>query len=513
MMRLQQVLATARSLVVEVDDGSAWAGSVARDWSLDGQRVVHSTRNVLTLHGLEPDRDYALRVLAADGEVATLNLRTRTCAGRLDVRECGARGDGDHDDSAALQAAIASCPPGGTVYFPEGDWLSTALFLRSHIHLQFAAGARLLGHPERARWPLLPGRLRDPAADAQRIVGSWEGQPRAMHGGLLTGIGVEDVQIHGAGVLDGNAAAAGWWVRAKAPHRGWRPRLLYLSACQDISVAGLRCLDAGSWQLHALRSERLLFAGLDIHAPVDSPNTDGLNPESCRDVQIAGVRISTGDDCIAVKSGKRVAGLDPRPSQGVVIRQCLLKHGHGAVVIGSETAGGVYDVRATMCRFEDTERGLRIKTRRGRGRMAVVDGVQLTQIQMARVGTPFVVNSFYWCDPDGKAPEVGDRQPRPVDAGTPEVRNLVLQDIDCQDTAHCAIFLLGLPEQPIAGVRVERFRVRYAAHPTPGYPDMAAGIALTARAGVQAWNVRDLTLAELDLDGATMPQLQLENVT
>lgn len=512
MMRLEAVLASARSLVVEVDDGSAWAGDAPRAWWLDGQLVVRSTRNVQILNGLTPSRDYTLRVIAADGEVAELVLRTRPCAGRLDVRECGAHGDGAHDDTAALQSAIASCPPGGTVYFPDGDWLSTALFLRSHVHLQFAAGARLLGHPERARWPLLPGRLRDPLADTQRVLGSWEGQPRATHGGLLTGIGVEDVQIHGAGLLDGNAQAAGWWARSKAPHRGWRPRLLYLSGCRDVSVAGLRCVDAGAWQLHALRSQRLLFAALDIRAPVESPNTDGLNPESCSDVRITGLRISTGDDCIAVKSGKRVPDLEPVPSRGVVIRQCLLQHGHGAVVIGSETAGGVYDVQAEQCRFEDTDRGLRIKTRRGRGRNAIVDGVRLTQIQMVRVGTPFVVNCFYWCDPDGKAPEVGDRQPRPLDDGTPEVRNLLLTDIDCQDTAHCAIYLLGLPEQPIAGVRIERFRVRYATDPTPGYPDMAAGIALTVRAGLLAWNVRDLRLGQLDLDGANEPQQQMENV-
>lgn len=512
-MKLLPVLATARSLVVQVADGSTWEAGQPRHWWLDDRLVVQTARNVQVLQGLAPGRDYRVRVVAAGGAEAGLTLRTRDCSGLLDVRECGARGDGLHDDTAALQAAIASAPAGGTVWFPDGDWLSTPLFLRSHVHLQFAAGARLLAHPDRARWPLLPGRLRDPRADAQRVIGSWEGQPRSMHGGLLTGIDVEDVQIHGAGVLDGNGAAAGWWQRAKAPHRGWRPRLVYLSDCRDIALAGLRGVDAASWMLHALRCQRLEFAALDLHAPVDSPNTDGLNPESCQHVRITGVRIRTGDDCIGIKSGKRVPGLTPVAARDVRITQSLLQHGHGAVVIGSETAGGVYDVVATHCRFADTDRGLRIKTRRGRGRDAVVDGIRLEHVDMQRVGTPFVINCFYWCDPDGKSPEVGDRRPYPVDHSTPSVRNIDLRHVHCVDTRHCGIYLLGLPEQPIDGVRVQDFRVRYAPDPEPGFPDMAAGIVPTARGGLEAWNVRGLVLQNVDLSGARAPALQLENVT
>lgn len=158
-------------------------------------------------------------------------------------------------------------------------------------------------------------------------------------------------------------------------------------------------------------SDNLKFYGLTINNPSDSPNTDGLDPESCKNVDIVGVKFSLGDDCIAVKSGKIYMGKKYRtPSENIHIRQCLMENGHGAVTVGSEMAGGVKNLVVEECRFYDTDRGLRIKTRRGRGKDAVLDQIIFRKIDMDQVMTPFVINCFYFCDPDGKTEFVQSRE-------------------------------------------------------------------------------------------------------
>ena len=108
--------------------------------------------------------------------------------------------------------------------------------------------------------------------------------------------------------------------------------------------------------------------------PKVSPNTDGLNPESCDDVEITGCLFSVGDDCIAVKAGKISVGAKYKvPSSNIRIRQCCMRDGHGSITLGSEMAAGIKNLQARQCVFLNTDRGLRIKTRRGRGKDAVID--------------------------------------------------------------------------------------------------------------------------------------------
>jgi len=139
----------------------------------------------------------------------------------------------------------------------------------------------------------------------------------------------------------------------------------------------------------------------------------------------------------------------------VTIRQCLMEKGHGGVVIGSEMSCGVNDVTVTNCLFRGTDRGLRIKTRRGRGKHAVVDGVTFKNVQMERVRHAFVVNMFYNCDPDGKSDYVKDKDVQEKDEYTPTVKNLSFTHIVTKEMLGCAIFIYGLPENKVSGVRIE----------------------------------------------------------
>ena len=161
------------------------------------------------------------------------------------------------------------------------------------------------------------------------------------------------------------------------------------------------------------RSKHLKFIDVKILNPANSHNTDGLDPESCQDVLVLGTYISVGDDCIAIKSGKiYMAQKEKTPTEDMTVRQCCMRDGHGAVTVGSEIAAGVKDVHIRDCMFMNTDRGLRVKTRRGRGKLSVLDDISFENIDMDNVMTPFVVNSFYFCDPDGKTEYVGSRKDR-----------------------------------------------------------------------------------------------------
>src|SRR5699024_10394172 len=162
----------------------------------------------------------------------------------------------------------------------------------------------------------------------------------------------------------------------KTKKAAWRPRTVFLINCDNVLIQGLSIKNSPSWTVHPYFSKNLKFIDLKIENPKDSPNTDGLNPESCENVEIIGVDFSVGDDCIAIKSGKLYMGRKRKtPSKNIIIRNCYMHDGHGAVVIGSEMSGGVHEVKVEACIFEKTDRGLRIKTRRGRGEQGRIDQI------------------------------------------------------------------------------------------------------------------------------------------
>ncbi|HBY71622.1 MAG TPA: polygalacturonase, partial [Lachnospiraceae bacterium] len=147
------------------------------------------------------------------------------------------------------------------------------------------------------------------------------------------------------------------------------------------------------------------------------------------------------------------------PCEDIIIRQCYMEKGHGAVTIGSEMAAGIYQVLVEDCIFQSTDRGLRIKTRRGRGKDAVIDGIVFDHIRMKEVKTPLVVNCFYFCDPDGKTRYVQSKEAYPVDDRTPSIKKLTFTDIFCENCHVAAAYFYGLPEQKIEEVIMDHVTV------------------------------------------------------
>ncbi len=443
---------------------------VGADWQLDGPdgRPVASGRSQtvpLFLDGLEPATRYRLTT-----SVGSAEFRTTACGGLVDLTQHGA--DPSADATEAFARAIAAVPPGGTLRVPAGRFTTGPVFLRSDMVLHLAHGAEIHARASRDGWPILP-----PRDDQGRVLGTWEGLPDACFASVLTGIGCRNLTITGSGVIDGGGSRGDWWSWPKEARDGARrARTIFLSRCDGVTISGVTVRNSPSWTVHPHQCRDLAVAAVHIESPPDSPNTDGLDPESCRDVRVTGTRISVGDDCIAIKSGKRAPGGASQdhlaPTRDVVIENCLLERGHGAVVIGSEMSGDVTDVTISRCSFIGTDRGLRIKTRRGRG--GKVARIHLRDVEMEGVATPLAINAFYFCDPDGLSDAVQSRDPAPVGAETPTVSDISVGRVTASNASHAGAAILGLPEAPVRGVRLSRFAVSFRADAVAEVPLMAA---------------------------------------
>lgn len=503
MDRLAVAWVTARCAAIVLEDGGLYATIRPYRLTINGADGGQANRVVTLLHGLLPDTAYHIRVETLDGEaVGECAFTTPHEYVTLDVRAFGAKGDGAADDTAAVQAAMLSCPQDGRVLLANGDFRVTHLFVKSGLRLEIARDARLCGIPDRAKIPVLPGMVDSTDELSEYNLGSWEGNPLPMYASLITGVGARHVEIYGEGVLDGMASPDNWWKDPKRLHGAWRPRMAFFNRCEGVVMAGLRVRNSPSWNVHPYFSRDVRMIGLEIISPADSPNTDGINPESCENVEILGVRLSVGDDCVALKAGKRYMGdTYATPCRHVRVAHCEMGDGHGAVTLGSELSGGIQDVLVESCVFHDTDRGLRVKTRRGRGRNAIVDGIAFRNIHMRGVKTPFTVNCFYRCDPDGDAEHVQDRSPAPLREDTPEVRALRFEGIRCEDCEVAAAYFLGLPERPIAKIEMKNVSITFAKKARAGVAVMTRGAEQCRKCGIVAVNVTALQMERVEVSG------------
>ncbi|MBR6027998.1 MAG: glycoside hydrolase family 28 protein [Clostridia bacterium] len=503
-MELAVIFTGNRSAAVELRDGGLYHTLRPYRLTLNGSEWGEADTVSVSLYGLTPATDYTLRVHDGDSLVGEVSFTTAEERVTLDVRAFGAEGDGVHEDTAAIQAAILCCPPGGRVLIPAGTYLVTPLFLKSHIRLEVQKGATLKLRTEREAFPILPGRT-DTSDGGDLLLGTWEGDPQDCFAALLTGVDCEDVLIWGEGVLDGSASRENWWHEPKKMRVAWRGRMLFLCRCKNVTVQGLTVRNSPSWNLHPYFSDDLRFIGMTVEAPADSPNTDGFDPESCRGVLLSGMRFSLGDDCIAIKSGKIWMGEHYHvPCEDLEIRHCLMENGHGGLTVGSEMAGGVKNVRVHDCLMRRTDRGLRVKTRRGRGEWGVVDGILFERVRMERVLVPLVVNAMYFCDPDGHSPWVQSREKQPVDHTTPTLGSVTYRDVEAVGCA-CAGYVLGLPERPMKQLTLERVTIDCAPDAPAIAPAMSEGVPQVSRHGLEAHFVEKLTLREVAITGCETP--------
>lgn len=487
----------SRSFSFELDNKFIYKTPKNYKLYVDGRLYLESDKNINSVFNLIPDKLYEI-TLNYEDESVTKIVKTKKEYVTLNVKKFGAKGDGKTNDTAFIQACINACPINGRVFIPKGDYFCGPLFLKSDITIELDESARIVGDTNRFNYPILPGMtlLTDESDDYN--LGSWEGNPLDCYASLITGINVSNVNIIGKGIIDGNAGNADWWKEVKIKRGSWRPRGVFLNNCSNIIFQGVTVTNTPSWNLHPYFSKDIKFIDLSLVNPKNSPNTDGCDPESCKNVDILGVYFSVGDDCIAIKSGKIYMGKTYKtPSDGINIRNCAMNFGHGSIVLGSEMSGGIKNININQCLFNKTDRGLRIKTRRGRGKDAIIDGITFENIEMDDVLTPIVINSFYYCDPDGMTEYVSSKEPLPVDERTPYLGRFFFKNIICNNVNTAAGTIYGLPEQKIEEISLDNVVFNYSKNPKPSVPAMMEGVGEMCGKGIILMNVKTVKLHDV----------------
>ncbi|MFQ3620823.1 MAG: glycosyl hydrolase family 28 protein [Spirochaetales bacterium] len=260
--------------------------------------------------------------------------------------------------------------------------------------------------------------------------------------------------------------------------------------------------------------EKVKIQGVTIQNPPDSPNTDGINPDSCKAVQISDCFISVGDDCIAIKSGMEEEEKQlVKPCESITISNCQLERGHGGIVLGSETTGGIRNVVVSNCLFKGTDRGIRIKTRRGRG--GGVEHIRVSNCIMEEVLSPFTINMFYGCGAWGNA-TVSSKDMLPVTSGTPKIRSIFISHVWAYQVKLAAAFLYGLPESPIKDLHLSEWAVEldsdYRKNGKGEAIEMAEGLPECVRSGFYAKNVEGIYLSGVQVRNALGNPFYLENI-
>ncbi len=507
-MKFHNLFVSSVSACFELENTAPYYAETEYDVTVNGAPALLGVRtNVFSLFDLAPGTEY--RVSVGGHTVTIQTLEESAC---INVRDFGAKGDGVTDDTAAIQNAIFCCPKYGRVMVPSGVYFVRPIVLKSHMTLDLKEGAILLGDTVEEHYPLLPGEIPDVHTGKELQISSWEGLPATCRQSFLSAHHAVDVRIVGRGVIDGNAQNSTWWNDVKKRTIG-RPKLVFFNQCQNVVFHGILGRNSACWNFHPFFCKHVSFYDIAVEAPKNSPNTDGTDPESCDDVRYIGVRFSVGDDAIAIKSGKMYMGMKYQtPASNHLIRNCLMEYAHGAVVLGSEMSGGIRDLTVSQCLFSHTDRGLRIKTRRGRGKFCIVDGVEFSNILMDNVMVPLVVNMYYFCDPDGKTEYVWSKEKLPVDDGTPYLGAFTFRDIRCTDCEWAAGYFYGLPEMPVGSVTIENMSFSFKEDAQAGTPAMMSFAEKTCKQGLYFNCVRKVRLKNVRMSGQVGEKIIALNV-
>ena len=343
------------------------------------------------------------------------------------ITDFGAVGDGATDCTNAFKEAIEKCSKngGGKVVVPEGNFLTGAIHLKSNVNLYISENAVIKFSTDKSKY--LPV-----------VFTRWEGVECMNYSPLIYAYEQENIAVTGKGILDGQGSLENWWNWKGRSDVGWtegqprqnedrdklfemgdnnvppeerifgqnhylRPNFIQPYKCKNILIEGVTFKNSPMWFIHPVLSENVSV----INVTVDGlgPNNDGCDPESCKDVLIKGCNFNTGDDCIAIKSGRNTDGRRVNVlSENIVVQDCMMKEGHGGVVIGSEISGGVRNVYAENCEMSspNLERAIRIKTNAIRG--GVIENIFVRNIKVGQVKEAVIKINYYYEEGDA-----GDR--------------------------------------------------------------------------------------------------------
>lgn len=506
-MKFNILKITCVSITVELINDDIYQVKDFYDVYLNDKKVKTLKENVFSLFDLTPDTSYKLRIGEDEKEFKTEDVKYILYTSDF------IKGSSQKDDTNRLQAAISMTPSSSLLVFDEKEYHISNLFLKSDITIYLKKEAKILASSDVDSYTLVKGEIDSYHKEDKPLeLTTWEGDPKLGKVGVIVGYNVKNVNLIGEAVIDGQADKSTFWNDVK--NLKWaRPRLLFLNNCQNISVIGLTFKNTACWTIHPYFSSDLNFFNLYISNPHDSPNTDGMDPESCTNLKIIGVYFSVGDDCIALKSGKKYIGsLFKVPTSHVLIRNCYMNRGHGAIVLGSEAGAGLKDLLIERCYFYNTDRGLRIKSRRGRGKDSIIDDVTFSNIIMDEVLTPLTINMFYFCDPDGKSDYVQDRSLHEVDENTPYLGRFTFKNITSTNSTCALGYFLGLPEQKIKKISIIDSSFTMKENASESTPVMALNVNKMHNAGFNFINVEKVEIKNVKASGYNGNLYNYENV-
>ncbi len=416
----------------------------------------------------------------------------------FNIKNYGAVGDGATINTEAINKAISECSNngGGRVVVPAGMWLTGPIYFKDNVNFFLENGAHIQFTKNFDDYPI--------------IESDWEGYKQFRCTSPLTARNVTNVAITGNGIIDGageiwrpvkkykltkdqweELVASGgvldekgntWWPSAEArdalaflaelkkQNRSitieeaekykvfFRPVLLSFIECKNVWLDGVTFQNSPAWNIHPLLCENVILTNVVVRNPWYSQNGDGIDLESCKNVLVYNCKLDVGDDAICIKSGRDKEGRERgRPTENVVIQDCIVYHGHGGFTIGSEMSGGARNIKIDNCNFIGTDIGLRFKSTRGRG--GVVENIYISNIFMKDIPTDALSFNMYY---GGFAPtedlsaEEKSKSAKlfPVTEETPVFRNIFIDSVFC-DGAKDAIVLQGLPEMPITGIEIK----------------------------------------------------------
>ena len=423
---------------------------------------------------------------------------------KVSIKDFGATGNGETLNTDAINNAIknVSDKGGGKVVIPRGIWLTGPIALQNNVNLHLEFGALLLFSRDIDQYPV--------------IKTSFEGLETFRCASPISGFKLKNVAITGSGIIDGSGDAWRPVKQNKLTERQWknlvasggvlnekgttwypsekslkgamgtgnfnvptglktiedyeqikdflRPVMISLVECKNVLLDGPTFQNSPSWNIHPLMCEDITLKNLTVRNPWYSQNGDGLDLESCKNAIVYNCSFDVGDDGICIKSGKNEDGRKRgMPTENVIVKECIVYHGHGGFVIGSEMSGGVRNMHVSNCTFIGTDVGLRFKSTRGRG--GIVEHIYISNINMIDIPTEAIRFNLYYGG-SSPIPEPDDTMAlkeikpvfMPVTEETPEFRHIYVKNTTCIG-AKRAIKMVGLPEMKLNNFSFENINI------------------------------------------------------
>lgn len=383
------------------------------------------------------------------------------------VTAFGAKGDRITKNTEAFKKAVDACHKagGGRVVVPAGQFFTGPIYLKSNVNLHLQDGATLVFSQDTKDYPL--------------VLTRWEGMDCMNYSPQIYAYGEQNIAITGSGTLDGNADKTAWWPWKGRPEFGWkkgapnqlkarealhvmmhnrvnprkrifgdgyylRPYMLQPYNCKNILVSGVKMINSPMWFISPVMCENVTVEG--VHIQAHGPNTDGCDPDACKNVLIKDCFFDTGDDCIAIKSGRDEDGRDnKRPAENHLIEGCVMKEGHGGVTIGSEIAGGAKNIYAVNCTLSspDLMMVLRIKTSSSRG--GIIENIFMKDIKVGTYKEAAVHCTMFYENPG---------------AYVPTIRNVWVENLEVAEGGDYGVVVNAYKESPVQYLKLVNCNIK-----------------------------------------------------